>query len=377
MKEERQAPAEGRDTISPAGYRFVVIWVAGLLILYAAGGYFGARQLHSDAAETAKARQARIESPSGGLNAGTPDAGSTSTAKPVPVLVGCSIKHIDRFDLKDPAWTMDFALWFSWNSRTVNPGESFRIVNGRIRQKEREESYRSGERQHAVYRVTARIERDFDGMRFPFGEAGLVIQVEDAAHGAETLRYVADKRNSGIDRGAMPPGLKPVGFITDVKTVSPFSGRDRPDFAAGKRDLRSRFMAAMLVVPDSLGIYQKMFQALFASVAIALVTLFIKPIHVDPRFGLPVGGFFAAVGNNVFISMLLPYSNRHTLTDMVNAAGLFTIFFILVQSAASLYIFDSLGRERLSRLFDRASFAIFLLGYVGVNLALPLAARPL
>jgi hypothetical protein len=38
-------------------------------------------------------------------------------------------------------------------------------------------------------------------------------------------------------------------------------------------------------------------------------------------------------------------------------------------------MFDSRGRERLSRLFDRVSFAILLSGYVAINLAQPFAAR--
>ncbi len=90
-----------------------------------------------------------------------------------------------------------------------------------------------------------------------------------------------------------------------------------------------------------------------------------------------MGGFFASVGNNIFVASILPHADRLTLADMINTVSLFTIFLILVQSVISLYIFDTMGRERLSRFFDRVSFAVFLIGYVAVNLALPLAARPL
>jgi hypothetical protein len=47
-----------------------------------------------------------------------------------------------------------------------------------------------------------------------------------------------------------------------------------------------------------------------------------------------------------------------------------------VQSAVSLYILDTLGRPQLSRFFDRVYFVVILLGYLSLNLALPLAARP-
>jgi len=54
--------------------------------------------------------------------------------------------------------------------------------------------------------------------------------------------------------------------------------------------------------------------------------------------------------------------------------GLATIFLTLVQSTISLYQYDTMGLEKLSRLFDRVSFTVFLVGYVAVNIALPLAA---
>jgi len=119
----------------------------------------------------------------------------------------------------------------------------------------------------------------------------------------------------------------------------------------------------------------KMFQALFASVAIAFIVFFIKPIHVDPRFGLGVGAAFAAVGNNIFVGTMLPPAEGITLIAMVNAIGLATIFLTLVQSAISLYVLDTLGKERLRVFFDMVSFIVFLIGYAVVNLMLPLAAR--
>jgi hypothetical protein len=96
---------------------------------------------------------------------------------------------------------------------------------------------------------------------------------------------------------------------------------------------------------------------------------------VDPRFGLGIGAFFAAVGNNIYIGSVLPYSSQISLASMINAVGLLTIFLTLVQSTISLYIFDTKGRERLSRFFDHVSFAVFLIGYLTINLVLPISAK--
>lgn len=118
----------------------------------------------------------------------------------------------------------------------------------------------------------------------------------------------------------------------------------------------------------------KLFLTVLASVAITFICLFIKPTHVDPRFGLPLGAFFAVVGNNIFVGSVLPGSERFSLADMMNVLGIFTIFLVLAQSAISLHLLDTLGRENLSLFFDRVSFAVFFICYVAVTVALPLAA---
>jgi hypothetical protein len=119
-----------------------------------------------------------------------------------------------------------------------------------------------------------------------------------------------------------------------------------------------------------------MFQALFASVAIAFIVFFIKPTHVDPRLGLGVGALFAAVGNNIVVGTMLPPAGGITLAALVNTIGLATIFLTMVQSTVSLYILDTMGQEKLRRFFDKVSFVVFLIGYGGVNLMLPIVAGP-
>jgi hypothetical protein len=357
---------KGKDNITPGGYRFVMIWAAGLLFLYGLGGYFGAALLRGYVAESVRVREARMALLSTELNAQS-SAQTPAGTSPVDVQVGLIMNHVGEFAMREAAWTADFNLFFRWTGDGVNPGESFRLVNGQIVQREKVESSRRGMEHSAEYHVVARMTKPFDASRFPFSDEGLLVRVEDATH---EVRYVADNSGGKIGPDALPRGLKLGGLMVESGT-----GRVDPAPADGKTAARSELVFGLLIVPDSFGIYLQMFQALFASVAIAFIVLFIRPIHVDPRFGLPVGGFFAAVGNNVYLSSLLPHSDRFTLANLVNATGLFTIFLVLVQSAISLYLQDTLGQERLRRMFDHVSFAVFLVGYVAINLAFPFAAK--
>lgn len=351
-------------------HRFVIVCAAaGVLLLYALAGYFGARLLRRYAAETARLRQARIVSltaaPTSPPPAAAPSHGSPAASRPVDVKVALNVNRIEAVALKDSAWTASFNISFRWRGDALAPGKDFRVANGQIEQREKVEGYERGGERYEQYRVAARIAKSFDASRFPFGDEGLILEIEDATQELDALRYVADESNSGVDPEAMPRHMRLARTLAGV-TVR----RQGP-----ARDARSQFFFAMVVASNSGPIYLNLFQALFAAVAVALIVFFIKPIHVDPRFGLPVGAFFAAVSNNTFVAGLLPASDRLTLATMVNATSLLTILLVLVESAVSLYVFDTLGRERLARFCDRTFFVVVLLGYVAVNLALPLAAR--
>jgi hypothetical protein len=294
--------------------------------------------------------------------------------EPVEVLAGIRINRIGSFSLRESTWTADFDIWFRWAGDEVRPGENFHVVNGEIDHREREESYSSGSEHYERYNVHANLAISLDASRFPFSDHGITIQVEDSADGAENLRYIPDERDSGISSLGIPSGLKVTQTLAAVKLYSYQSRRGDPQIPEGRMDVHSRFVLALLLAPPGAGLFIKLFQALFASVFIALIAFFIKPIHVDPRFVLGIGAFFASVGNNIYIGSILPYSSQISLTSMVNAIGLTTIFLTLVQSTISLHIFDSRGRERLRRLFDHVSVAVFLAGYAAANLVLPLVA---
>jgi hypothetical protein len=374
MAEEKENMTESRNVITPGGYRFVIVWAVCLLLLYAAWACLGGAKLRGYAAESDKTRQARIASPTVEKNVKAADLALPPEAEPVNVMVGGRINRVGEFSLRESIWTADFNLWFSWNSDKVNPGRDFRIVNGQIMQQVNVENARRGKDHYVEYQIAARLTEDFDASRFPFAEDGLFVLVEDITQGTEAIRYVADRQGSGISPEAMPQGMNLIRFMADTKTG--IHGNAQASTGLPVK-VRSQFLLAMLVIINGLGVYQKLFQALFASVAVSLIALFIRPLNLDCRFGLPVGGFFAAVGNNIFVGTLMPHSDRLTLADMVNATGLFTIFLILVQSVISLHICETTGSERLSRLFDRVSFGVFLIGYVAVNLVLPISAGPL
>jgi hypothetical protein len=362
-----------KDSISRTGYSFVALWAAGLLLLYAIGGYFGVRTLQGYRAEGEKFRESIFNSRNIEPGAKAPEM--RVSKRPAEVRVGVYINRIGKFDAREGGWTADFDIWFRWTDARIKPGETFQLVNGEVHQREKKETYARGEERYERYRVKARITKFWDPSRFPFSDEVVTIEVEDGALGEEKLRYIAENQGSGISPIGIPRHLAFPKTLATVKYHSYESIRDEPRISPGAPEVHSRFIFAVLGKIPDLQIYLRNFQALFASVAIALIVFFIRPIHVDPRFGLGVGAFFAAIANNIFVGTSLPPIARLSLTTMVNTLGLATIFLTLVQSTISLYIEDTMGREKLRRLFDKVSFIVFLIGYTATNLLLPLAAK--
>ena len=363
----------GEDIITARDYRFVALWAVGIIVFFVIAGYFGVRQLRTYKMQSMERRQAWLEQASG-AGRGQKSAAIAQKGNPVEVRVGIYVTHIGEFSLKEDSWVANFDIWFRWTGKAVSPGETFWLVNGEIQSREKRESYVVVGEQYERYHVKARISNYFDPTRFPFADEPLMVEIEDTIHSAETLRFVPDTQDSGISATAILRELKIARSLLTVRAQDYGSrvGERRSDSASR---IHSRVFFAALVNHPGAMFHLKMFHALFVAAAIAMLAFFIKPTHVDPRFGLPVGAAFTAVANIIATGALLPRADGLVLADMVNSVGFATIFLALVQSAISLYFFDTLGKEKLSRFFDHVSFVVFFVGYVVVNLALPLAAR--
>ncbi len=371
MSEYEPVRLNSNEIISRKAYFFVALWAMGILIFYSIIGILGVSRLEKYKAQTQQARHAWFSSEMMSTSTATP-VSTPSPAAATPVAVNVLINHVGDFSLREGRWDTDFDISFRWKGDAIDPGATFRIVNGEILNRQKEVSETFDGKRYERYNVRARMQQAFDPARFPFSDAALLVGMEDTSHDARAMRYRVYESGITVGGRALSTGLKVTKTYAGTKLYN-YGPMDGTPSAEGG-EVHSRFLFAMFVEPRGREIYTKMFQALFASVAIALVVFFIKPTFVDPRFGLGVGAFFAAIGNNIFLVTLLPPADRVTLTDMVNLIGLVTIFLTLVQSTISLHFCDT-DRWRLSRFFDRLCFPLFILGYLIVNILLPFAAK--
>lgn len=288
---------------------------------------------------------------------------------PAEVVVGMYVNAIRSVSLQENAFEVDFWIWFRWpkDGRTVDPLASFEVVQGDIESKSGEVYEDLDEVKYAACRVVARVTTFFDVHAFPNDRHTLRIVIEDSEHEDHELVFHADGENSRLD-----PNVQVAGFLVGEARTEVTRHEYRTNYGditlpSDAESTYSRFELQIDLERPGLGFAFKLLWAFWLSSLIALVALFIKPINLDPRFGLGVGALFAAMANAFVINSALPETTDVTTADAAGMVSIAVIFISIVESIVALWLFEN-GREAAAKRLDRISFVVITLAYVVVNI---------
>jgi hypothetical protein len=89
-----------------------------------------------------------------------------------------------------------------------------------------------------------------------------------------------------------------------------------------------------------------------------MISLFINPTQVDPRFGLSVGALFCIVASGYAVNSILPDASGLSFSDQLHLVALLSVLVIIAESAYSLSLHLNRGVEgaALSKRLDRVTF---------------------
>lgn len=357
---------------------FIFSWVLFITFLTCLFGFIVIDQIIQEKREAEVRHRARV-------TLGVAEVGRTAPEMTPPpgheedipsiVRVGLYVDRIIDVNMPESNWIVDFYIWFNWSDENLDPGATFQVVEGEIEDKEQLENTKDEGGFYQLFRVKSVITKHFNTSRFPCDDHLMTIRIEDKVKQSYQLKFEADTQGSTVSSRVKIPGYEIYKTSIIVKPHSYKTRRGNTDLPEKFKATYSQFVYGLWVKRPGLGFFFKLFQGAFAAVAIALLAFFVKPTSLDPRFGLGVGAFFAAVANNYIASSLLPDTGIMTLADTVNAISMIAIFLTLVQSTISLHIYDRMAQRKLSMIFDRISFIIFLITYTGINVAIPLTAQ--
>jgi hypothetical protein len=370
MSAERPA-TDGRPTRRRI---WLGVWALFLVALFLTAGVWLTRSLRANRTTAATRHAARVDPAADDAGVTTADRTLPPDAKPTEVLAGIYIDRILELSVKQVGWIVEFYLWFRWRGSEPKSLEGFSVVDGTADSSELEVDETINGERYQRFRVVAKITKFFDVSRFPCDDHLLTIAIEHPAHQRHEVLFVADKENSSVSSRVNVPAYHLQPAVVLEKPHSYKTTRGDPRLPPGTKSTYSQLRMGIGIERQGWGLFFKMFQFLFVAVLLAHLALFIRPIEVDPRFGLGVGGLFAAVANAYVISTLVPDTGVLALADVINGVGIATILLTVVQSTISLWIFSVRGDEELSRIFDRVSFFVMLPCYFLLNLALPWSA---
>ena len=353
---------------------FLKYWVVGIVIAYLLLGALAVHIIQNEK-QTSNTNHALRMDPNAVEPGKTPPDPLPANVEFKPVHIGIYLDGIDNLSIRDSYWTATFYVWFRWKGdKSLDPGKHFQLIDAKIEKKELQDSYHGEDDVHyQVFKVVAKMNKFFNTTRVPLDDHMLNIYVEDAARDVTALRYVVDSATNVSSRAKIP-GYDITGFSTVVKPHTYKTTYGDPRMAEGTRTTYSEFNFGLTIKRNGIGVYLKIFIGLFAGVLLTIGSFFIRPSDTGPRYGLPSAAYFGAVANTYMVSSLLPPSGQFGLSDLVTGIGLFTISLCVIASLVSGYYFLRKKEEDFSREIDRASWRSVGLGFLILNIIIPISA---
>ncbi|MBI3230433.1 MAG: hypothetical protein HYZ45_09720 [Burkholderiales bacterium] len=359
--------------VDSAKRKYLWAWVMLMALVYLAIGLIASDVVQGEKVNANRNHAMRMAADQVEPGRTAPDP-IPATGDFVPVTVGVYIDGIDNFSIRDSFWTTTFFIWFRWQgAANLDPGKTFQLVDAKIEKKELLDSYSENGVNYQRFRVQAKVTKFFNTTRVPLDDHMLNLQVEDGARDASQLRYIADDE-SNISSRVRVPGYSMTGFTKVIKNHTYKTAYGDPRVTKGKHATFTDLNIGISVKRNSMGVYFKSFIGLFAGMLLTFTSFLIRASEGGPRVSMPVGSYFGAVANSYLVSSMLPSSGQFGLVEYVSFLGLFTIFTCLLAAVVSMFIWHVVGDKELSRAFDKATLTVIGLGYLAINIILPINA---
>ncbi len=283
------------------------------------------------------------------------------------VKIGVYVFSIYDLDFPGNKVNMDFYVWYNYLNDSLNLTESFELVNSSEFSKVGESHDKYDSVNYSTFRCNSIIKKEWNISNFPFDKQQIELHIEDIDLDESRLVFVADTHSSKIDKDIRLEGWEIRNFGIKVEDHIYETNYGDPSIPDGDYSAYSRVIVYFTIQRDGTGLFFKLFVGLFISVLISMLTFFVNPSDLDPRFGLPVGAIFAAIASQYVISSALPQNQKLTLVDILHDVSFIYIFICILVSTLSLRLVKK-GNEKASAKLDRSSFIFLAVSYVALVL---------
>jgi hypothetical protein len=293
--------------------------------------------------------------------------------QPDTVTIGAYTISIHDIDFHNKEYTTRFWLWVLYNNNDMfDFPNQLDIPNAKDISKPEVISDTINNRIWQLMKMKCVMKQNWRVKDFPFDKQRLVLHVENSIYDRNSLVFVPDELGSTYDRELTLDGWR----INDFRVTTSNSEYTTVFGDPSSDMLHSEYASFNIEIDierDAWGLFMKIFIGMYIAFMISVLSFTTRPSELEPRFGLPVGGLFAAVGNKYIIDSLLPESSGFTLVDSLHAATFIAIFSTLLVSAISLRYYDK-GNEDLCTKINYWGSRVVVTAYLVINATLVISA---
>ncbi len=285
------------------------------------------------------------------------------------ITIGAYVNSLYDFNLTDNSYKTEFWLWMKYNKnlKLDSIQNQIEFINAKSTPHiQAASTNKKGNLNWYGAKYSGEFEKNWDVNSFPFDKQKLKITIESGEYNTDKLIFKCDDKNSKLNKlyanSLDEWEIKNYKFyIKNIKYDTTFG-----DPTLNKNSSYSAFNFEINIIrKDPYLVLFKLITGLLVAFIISCCVFFIKPINVDPRFGLSVGGLFAAIGNKYIIEGKVPVTNQITLLDNIHNLTFIYILLITILSVISLHYYEKNNEasKRKSQLIDRVSFISIFLSY--------------
>jgi hypothetical protein len=274
---------------------------------------------------------------------------------PDTVRIGAYVISVHDINFHDKEYTIRFWLWFLHNNAEFDFSRQLDIPNAKSIEFAEPITDSLDGKAWVIMKMKCVMKQNWIVSDFPFDQQKLSLHIENTLFDNTSLIFLPDTTGSRFDDEEAIDGWTITNFKVraDVNDYHTGFGAVHPDSQYSEF---SQFVLEMDIERNAFGLFMKIFTGMYIAFLIAIISFTPHPSELEPRFGLPVGGLFAAVGNKYIIDSLLPQASSFTLVDTLHTITFLSILATLVISAVALKLHDYGKTEkalRINRIYSR------------------------
>jgi hypothetical protein len=278
------------------------------------------------------------------------------------VKIGAFISSLHNFDIGSNTINADIHLWCLYNDSTYDFEKELDFIkcdelsfNGTSKEKLENNNW-------FYTKALIKSRQTFSTKSYPFDSQKIIFSIESSEYTTDDFVFVPDLNGSKLDTLVYSQfddwAIDNVSFTSASTLYETSFGNPKVSKSSSPR-----FDIAITISrTGSWLILFKLITGIIVAFLISSCVFWIKPINTDPRFGLCVGGLFAAVGNKYIVETIIPATNDLTLLDYLHNTTFIFIFLIIIISVISLRLYEQ-DKEKLKKL----STKIDLISYVTIT----------